>query len=1106
MGRIAAIVVLLLVLTQCRDRDKLFLIRHAADTGIDFQNTIITNDSTNALTFEYIYNGSGVGIGDFDRDGLEDIFFGGNNVSSELYLNKGKLQFEDITVAAGVSTNRWITGVSVVDINADGWPDIYLSVGGKTIPENRKNILFINKGLRNGIPFFEEQAKAFGLDDDSYSTMAAFFDYDKDGDDDMYLVNNWLEPFNRNNLRQKRTNGEAESTDKLYRNNGDNTFTDISRAAGILIEGYGLGINICDINEDSWPDIYVSNDFMSNDLLWINNQDGTFTNKIGDYLKHQTHNGMGIDIADFNNDALADIAVVDMLPPGHSRQKMMTPGQNYDHFHMSMTMDYQPQYMRNTLQLNRGKDEKGNVLFSEIAFLSGVAQTDWSWSPLFADFDNDGWKDLFIGNGYRKDVTNLDFIFFGFKNVTPFGTSETRRTITENEFKKIEDVKLANYFFRNTGGLKFQDNTKSWTDELPTFTNGAAYCDFDNDGDLDLITNNIDQEAILYENRTNLKSNVHYFRLINGDGRQSGEKIYLYAGGTAQFQECTPYRGFQSTVTNIIHFGIGNSKVIDSLVVEWPDGNRVKYKNLRADTLQIFRKKDASMMRNTQKRQTYPLQFETQNSMTWKHVDRSPSDIKVTRTLMHELGNYGPCYAKGDVNGDGLDDFYFGKESGETANIFIQQKDGSFRSLELETGTDREDGAALFFDADSDGDQDLYIAGACASGFTAASTHIIYSNDGQGNFSLSEDAVPSIHVSALTVEAADFDADGDLDLFIGGHLKAMEYPKSDRSYLLQNDGGRFQDVTTKLCTALQNPGLVTSAQWTDLNNDKLPDLIIAGEWMPIRVFINDKSSFTERTNEFGLADSNGWWQVLKAADINGDGLDDIIAGNTGTNSFFHPTEEHPLILSASDFDKNGSVDPILTYYNDVEKNRFVVHNRLVLIDQIPAIKRRIQTFSQYATTPFEGIFTQQELQGAYTVKANTLASVVLINQNGKSFTTVPLPDIAQISTLNDVIAGDLNADGKTDLILVGNNYNQETLFGRYDASVGTILLNDGHSGWSLADHAKTKFTAAGDVRHATTYHTPTGKAFLILQNNDSLITYRLSRNFAEATGALAKRK
>ncbi len=1074
----------ILLMTSC-SREKLFTIRPASETGIDFENKIVTTDTFNALSFEYIYNGAGVGAGDFNNDGLTDLFFAGNQVSSRLYLNKGGLKFNDVTTEAGVSTERWITGVSIVDINGDGLLDIYLSAAGETSAENRRNVLFINKGIKDGVPVFEESAAAYGLDSDAYSTMAAFFDYDKDGDLDMYLVNNWLETFNRNNLRPRRVNGEAESTDQFFRNNGDNTFTNISREAGILIEGYGLGVGICDINEDSWPDIYVANDFMSNDLLWINQRDGTFKNEISNYLKHQTHNGMGVDIADFNNDALADILVVDMLPPGHVRQKMMTPGQNYDHFHMSIELGYEPQYMRNTLQLNRGQMPDGRILFSEIAFMSGIAQTDWSWAPLFADFDNDGYKDIFIANGYRKDVTNLDFVFFGMEN-NPFGTPEAREKLWRDKFGMVPDVKLTNYVFRNNGSLIFEDKTDEWGVKLPTFSNGAAYCDLDNDGDLDLVTNNIDQEVILYENNLNKRKDAnHYLRLTSSEASSLNEKIRVYANGTVQYIERTPYRGFQSTVENAAHFGVGTATRVDSVVIEWTNGLALTLTDVPVDTTIVFSSVNATP-RSAKPLHQQAVAFEKRSLAEFKHRGSSVSDIKSTRTLMHELSRYGPCLAKADVNADGLDDFFIGGDPESPSAIFIQQADGNFKPTPLGEGGDQADGYALFFDADGDGDPDLYVGKASTSGMTASTPHILYKNDGKGNFSADFGALPEIISSASCVETADYDGDGDLDLFVGGRIKAGHYPSSPRTYILRNNQGKFEDVTTSLNPALAEPGMISSAAWIDFNNDQKVDLVTAGEWQPIRAFENRGDKFVEVTEQFGLSNSSGWWNCIQAADLNKDGYVDVVVGNTGKNSFFKPTADHPVGIVAKDFDGNGSDDPIMTYYNPVEKERFIVHNRLVLIDQIPGVKRRFETFQQYATRPFEKVFTDEELSGAFVGNASKLESVILINNAGKGFTIQDLPDIAQISTINDVLIDDVNKDGSPDLVLIGNTYGQETLFGRYNASLGTILLGDGTLNWKMLPPRESGFVVDGDARYIESLTTQQGHVYVISQYNDSI--------------------
>jgi hypothetical protein len=1076
-----------LLLGSCQSEKKtpLFEIRTGSETGISFQNTITTNDTLNAVTYEYIYNGAGLGIGDFNNDGLDDVVFGGNQVSSALYLNGGDLRFRDVTAEAGLTTHRWVTGVSVIDINRDGLLDIYLIVAGKVPAEDRRNLLYINRGIHNGIPHFSESAAQYGLDDDRYGTMAAFFDFDSDGDQDLYLLNNWLEKYNRNNLRPKRIRGEAESTDRLYRNNGDSTFTDVSAAAGITIEGYGLGVAVCDINQDGLPDIYVSNDFMSNDLIWINQGNGTFVNHAAAYLKHQTHNGMGVDLADFNNDGLPDIIEVDMLPPGHKRQKLMTAGQNYDHFNMSLRLGYESQYMRNTLQLNRGLDEDGQVHFSEIAFLSGVAKTDWSWAPLFADFDNDGLKDIFIGNGYRKDVTNLDFVFFG-SGDSPFGTPESRSKKYAQELEKLEEVKTTNQIFRNTSSLVFEDKTRDWGLQFPSYTNGAAYADLDNDGDLDLITNNIDQEVILYENTSRQRTSAnHYIRLTSTF--PNNEKIWVYAGGNVQYQELTPYRGFQSTVSPVAHFGLGTTTSVDSVVVEWLDGSTVTYQHLQADTTLLA----LPAHQGPKRRHTFstPGLLESVPAPEYLHRESSESDIKITRTLMHELTRYGPCMAAGDVNNDLLDDLFIGGEPGNAGQLFIQNKDGTFTTRPLYTDSLREDGAALFFDVDGDSDADLYVAGACPSNAQNPSTHLLFINDGTGAFDLSTNNIP-VQTTASCVEAADYDNDGDLDLFVGGRVDPDKYPFPTRSYVLRNDNGVLTDVTAACSNALEFPGLVSAAQWVDIDNDDNVDLVVAGEWMPIRIFRNQgpkhQYRFLEVTQQFGVANTDGWWNCLRAADLNHDGFVDLVAGNTGANSYFQPTLEEPVQIMAKDFDNNGSVDPIMSYYSYPERDRYMVHNRLVLIDQIPGMKKRFETFTQFATTPLDKAFTREERDGALIANAYRLRSTVLINQQGAGFKLADLPEIAQLSTINDILVDDLDRDGQPDLILIGNNYAQETLFGHYDASIGTILLGDGNFNWLPAPN--NGFIADGDARYINRIRTA-GLPIIAITNNDGPLQF-----------------
>lgn len=773
---------------------KMFNRLDASQTGITFQNNLQYNDSLSVLDFEYMFNGAGVALLDVNKDGLTDVLFTGNQVSARLYLNKDQLKFEDITEKAGLKTEGWCYGASVVDINQDGYPDIYICKAGnrRTPKEQMHNLFFIN----NGNNTFTESAAKMGLDDDGYDIQAAFLDYDKDGDLDMYLLRNSFVNYNRNTARVKQLDGGAPSTDKLFRNNGNNTFTDVSKEAGITIEGFGLGVGVCDLNGDNWPDIYVSNDFLTNDLVWMNNGNGTFTNKAETMLRHTTYNAMGNDIADFNNDGAEDIVEVDMLPPDNKRWKLTMMGNTYEQFQQDLRFGYQPQYVRNTLQLNNG-----DGTFSEIGQLAGIAATEWSWAPLFADFDNDGWKDLFVSNGYRQDITNLDFILYG-KRALFIGTPEANRKERMDILKNYEGIKVPNYLFQNKGNLHFSNVAADWGLDDATYSNGAAYGDLDNDGDLDLVINNLDQPASVYENQCNkLEPNAPWLRIRldgpvgNKDGL--GTKVYVWQGGARQYQYYSPYRGYISTVEPYLHFGL-HKTTIDSIKVSWPDGKIQVITKPASNALLTLHYSDAHTTNNSKLFQNPMPLFMGYNSETgiaYKHIEDDFVDFKLQPLLPHLLSHEGPGISVSDINNDGLDDFFIGGAAGSRGTIFRQQQNGTFRSFALPDSNLSDNMGSLFFDADNDGDADLYVAsgGVCAmKNGDQVYQHRFYYNDGNGNFTPDKNAMSSVNTSASCVVASDYDKDGDLDLFVGGRVSPGEYPLPPRSYLLRNDSKKGQ--------------------------------------------------------------------------------------------------------------------------------------------------------------------------------------------------------------------------------------------------------------------------------------------------------------------------
>jgi len=1073
----------------------LFSLVPSQESGIAFTNKVENQKDFNIFKYRNFYNGGGVAIGDVNNDGLPDIYMTANMEANKLYINKGNFKFEDISKAAGVEGNKpWSTGVNMVDINQDGLLDIYVSNAGNMKGNNHDNDLYIN----NGDLTFTEKAAEFNLAKTGFSTHATFFDYDKDGDLDAYILNNSNIPVSSLGYAEQRNvraqDWEGVPTifkgvgDMLLRNDG-NTFTDVSEDAGIYgsLIGFGLGVMITDINGDLYPDIYVSNDFYERDYLYLNNQDGTFKEDIKNWTSHLSLSAMGIDMADINNDGHTDIFITDMLPEPDERVKSVMEFEGYNVFKLKQSKDFYQQYIQNTLQINNG-----NGSFSEVAYYSGVSATDWSWAGLLFDMDNDGLKDIYITNGVNHDLTDLDFVdFFANEIIQKMALTGKKESI-DSIINKMPVKPQPNYAYHNQGDITFNNATKSWGLEIPSLSNGAAYGDLDNDGDLDLVVNNVNMEAFLYKNHTNEMRQHNYLRMkFEGDEKNKfavGTAVKLYYGDNIVTQELIPSRGFQSSMDYVMTMGLGKTAQLDSVRIIWPNDKTQLLTNVKTNQQLNLKIQDATATYQLPKKESQPsLLKEITNTKVVTHKENPYNDFDYEGLIYKQLSQEGPALAIGDVNGDGHEDVFLGGAKGQGGSVYIHTGNGKLnpKPQNIFTGieTEYEDTAAAFLDADNDGDQDLIVgSGGNQTGEQNAYRARLYLNDGQGNFSKTPTNLPAAFKNISAIAPHDFDADGDIDVFIASRSVVGTYGVDPNHVLLQNNGdGSFVDVTERLAFDLKKAGMITSAIWEDIDGDNKKDLITVAEWGTPNIYKNSGRRLSKLTTD--LDELAGWWNVVEAADIDNDGDQDLILGNQGSNTHYRTSSTNPMKIWINDFDDNGTIEQIVT--QNFDGKDYPLHQKKELTNQMVALKKQNLKASVYAKKTISELFPKAIFDKSIMKQAVTGESVIAINNGGGKFTIKALPPRVQLSCVCGISCSDINNDGNLDLIMGGNNFEFKPQYSRLDASYGHVLLGDGKLGFEWQNYDVSGFYIRDEIKHLKQFKDKKGRLFLVAAINNS---------------------